>query len=74
VPERLIFNLEYSRMPGGTCTNEVTEIFVPKRRYRNAYSVSVAGGKQLPSHNEQAVLISNDSGATTVKVEITPAD
>lgn len=68
--DTLDFNLEYSRTSGAPLKSEITEIFVPKRRYTKGYSVSVTGGKRLPSRNEQAVLILNDTGATTVTVEI----
>ena len=66
-----VFHLEYSRMLDKPGSN-VTEIFVPRRQYRNGCSVTVEGGVQLPSDDVQAVLVENGLRATTVKVKITP--
>lgn len=68
-PEALSFHFAWSCKPVG---NGITEIFVPNRRYKNGYTVSVTGGTQLPSKDEQVVLISNNDGAETASVDISP--
>jgi len=71
------FNFNYStEMASGEgvfAAGTQTEISVPALQYPDGYQVTVTGGHVISAPNAPVLIITSDSGASTINVVITPA-